>query len=331
MKRALVTGGSGGIGSAICRRLAADGCYVYIHANRNLASAQALADEIRQGGGQAEAIAFDVTDADASRAALEALIADTPIQVLVNNAGIHDDAVFPGMSAAQWHSVLDVSLSGFFNVTQPLTMPMLRSRWGRIVNITSIAGITGNRGQVNYAAAKGALHAATKSLSLELASRGVTVNAVAPGIIQTEHDRRRVRRQGHRGHGADEARRPSGRGGGPGRLPRLGAGELHQRPDHLGQWRHDLIPPAHALAVHQTEALLFFTLLQLTLIVLAARLGGELAQRVGQSPAVGEIIVGILLGPSLFGLLAPELFQYGVSFDARRRRCRCCRRSAWCC
>ena len=186
MKRALVTGGSGGIGSAICRRLAADGCYVYIHANRNLARAQALADEIKTGGGQAEAIAFDVTDAEASRAALEALVADTPIQVLVNNAGIHDDAVFPGMSAAQWHSVLDVSLSGFFNVTQPLTLPMLRSRWGRIVNITSIAGLTGNRGQVNYSAAKGALHAATKSLSLELASRGVTVNAVAPGIIQTE-------------------------------------------------------------------------------------------------------------------------------------------------
>lgn len=186
MKRALVTGGSGGIGSAICRRLAADGCYVYVHANRNLAKAQALADEIKTGGGQAEAIAFDVTDADASRAVLEALVADTPVQVLVNNAGIHDDAVFPGMCAAQWHSVLDVSLSGFFNVTQPLTLPMLRSRWGRIVTITSIAGITGNRGQVNYAAAKGALHAATKSLSLELASRGVTVNAVAPGIIQTD-------------------------------------------------------------------------------------------------------------------------------------------------
>ncbi len=186
MKRALVTGGSGGIGSAICRRLAAEGCYVYIHANQNLTKAQTLADEIRAAGGQAEALAFDVTDADGSRSALEALVADAPIQVLVNNAGIHDDAVFPGMSAAQWHRVLDVSLNGFFNVTQPLTMPMLRSRWGRIVTITSIAGITGNRGQVNYAAAKGALHAATKSLSLELASRGVTVNAVAPGIIQTD-------------------------------------------------------------------------------------------------------------------------------------------------
>jgi len=186
MKRALVTGGSGGIGAAICRRLAADGYFVYVHANRNVAKAEALVEAIRADGGQAEAIAFDVTDAGASRAALETLIADAPIQVLVNNAGIYDDAVFPGMSATQWHSVLDVSLNGFFNVTQPLTMAMIRSRWGRIINITSIAGLTGNRGQVNYSAAKGALHAATKSLALELASRGVTVNAVAPGIIQTD-------------------------------------------------------------------------------------------------------------------------------------------------
>jgi len=186
MKRALVTGGSGGIGSAICRRLAADRFFVYVHANRGLPKAQALVEAVRADGGAAESIAFDVTDAEASRVVLESLTAESPIQVLVNNAGVHEDAVFPGMSAHQWHKVLDVSLNGFFNVTQPLTMPMLRSRWGRIITITSIAGITGNRGQVNYAAAKGALHAATKSLSLELASRGITVNAVAPGIIQTE-------------------------------------------------------------------------------------------------------------------------------------------------
>ncbi len=271
---------------------------------------QALVEAIRADGGQAEALAFDVTDADASRATLEALIADAPIQVLVNNAGIHDDAVFPGMNAAQWHSVLDVSLNGFFNVTQPLTMAMIRSRWGRIIKITSIAGITGNRGQVNYSAAKGALHAATKSLSLELASRGVTVNAVAPGIIADRHDRRRIRQASHREHGADETRRAAGRSRERCQLSCLGAGKLPHWPDHLGQWRHDLSAPAQTLAVHQTEALLFFTLLQLTLIVLAGRIGGALAQRVGQSPAVGEIIVGILLGPSLFGLLAPDLFQY---------------------
>lgn len=185
MRRALVTGGSGGIGAAICRRLAADGCYVYVHAHRNLAKAVALAQEIGDQGGAAEAIAFDVTDAAQSRAVLEGLVDAAPIQILVNNAGVHDDAVFPGMSERQWHKVLRVSLDGFFHVTQPLTLPMIRSRWGRIVNMTSVAALAGNRGQVNYAAAKGGLQAATKSLSLELASRGITVNAVAPGIIET--------------------------------------------------------------------------------------------------------------------------------------------------
>ena len=108
-----------------------------------------------------------------------------PIQIVVNNAGIHDDAVFPGMRTDQWHRVIDVSVNGFFNVTQPLTMPMIRTRWGRIVNISSVAALTGNRGQVNYSAAKGALNAATKALALEVATRGITVNAVAPGIIAT--------------------------------------------------------------------------------------------------------------------------------------------------
>ena len=185
MKRALVTGGSGGIGAAICKRLAADGHHLIVHANRSLDKAVAVVAEIIAAGGSAEALAFDVTDRAASTAALETLLEGGAIQILVNNAGIHADAVFPGMSGEQWDSVLDVSLNGFFNVTQPLTMPMIRTRWGRIITISSIAGITGNRGQVNYSAAKGALHAASKSLALELASRNVTVNAVAPGIIAT--------------------------------------------------------------------------------------------------------------------------------------------------
>jgi 3-oxoacyl-[acyl-carrier protein] reductase len=185
LKHALVTGGSGGIGAAICRRLAADGCHVIIHANRKLEHAATLAEEIRAAGGSAAALAFDVTDAAATTAALETLLADAPIQILVNNAGIHDDAVFPGMRPEQWQRVIDVSLNGFFNVTQPLTMPMMRTRWGRIITISSVAAITGNRGQANYAAAKGALHSASKSLSQELASRGITVNVVAPGIIDT--------------------------------------------------------------------------------------------------------------------------------------------------
>jgi 3-oxoacyl-[acyl-carrier protein] reductase len=185
MKNALVTGGSGGIGAAICRRLAADGCHVYIHAHRGHQAAQALADAICAGGGSAEVLAFDVTDSRAVAEILTPLVEHQPIQILVNNAGIHDDAVFPGMTALQWHRVIDVSVNGFFNVTQPLLMPMIGTRWGRILNISSVAALVGNRGQVNYAAAKSGLHGATKSLSLELASRGITVNAIAPGIIET--------------------------------------------------------------------------------------------------------------------------------------------------
>ncbi|CAM3487292.1 3-oxoacyl-ACP reductase FabG [Polaromonas hydrogenivorans] len=188
-KRALVTGGSGGIGSAICRQLAADGFHVIVHANRSLEAAQTLVAQIRAAGGHAQARAFDVTDAAATAAALELLLADGPIQVVVNNAGIHDDAVFPGMQLRQWQQVIDVSLNGFFHVTQPLMMPMIRTRWGRIITITSVAAVAGNRGQVNYSAAKGALHSATKSLALEVASRGITVNAVAPGIIATPMSR----------------------------------------------------------------------------------------------------------------------------------------------
>lgn len=184
-KRALVTGGSGAIGSAICRQLAADGFHVLVHGHRSLEAASAVAAAIQASGGHAEAVGFDVTDAGQTAAALEALLLQGPVQVLVNNAGIHDDAVFPGMQLRQWQQVIDVSLNGFFHVTQPLMMPMIRTRWGRIISITSVAAVAGNRGQVNYAAAKGALHSATKSLALEVASRGITVNAVAPGIIAT--------------------------------------------------------------------------------------------------------------------------------------------------
>jgi len=182
-KRALVTGASGGIGQAIAERLGRDGAHVIAHANTNLTAAEAVVARIVAAGGSAEAIAFDVTDGDASRGAAERLLAAGAIQIIVNNAGIHDDAVFPGMRAEQWHRVIDVSVNGFFNVTQPLVMAMMRTRWGRIVNVSSIASLTGNRGQVNYSAAKGALNSATKSLALELASRGITVNAVAPGVI----------------------------------------------------------------------------------------------------------------------------------------------------
>ena len=184
-KYALVTGGSGGIGAALCRRLARDGHHVHVHAHRNLAIAAALVEEIRATGGAASAVSFDITDAQATRRALEGLLESGPIQILVNNAGLHDDAVLPGMSSTQWHRVIDVSVNGFFNATQPLLLPMIRTRWGRIVNVSSIAALIGNRGQVNYAAAKGALISASKALALEVATRGITVNSIAPGIIET--------------------------------------------------------------------------------------------------------------------------------------------------
>ena len=183
MRRALVTGGSGAIGAAICRRLAGERHHVYVHANSRASRAEQLAAAIVAGGGSAEPVIFDVTDFAAAGKELERLLAAGAIQIVVNNAGIHDDAVMPGMRTEQWSRVIDVSLNGFFNVTQPLLMPMIGTRWGRIVNISSVAALAGNRGQTNYAAAKAGLHGATRSLALELASRGITVNAVAPGII----------------------------------------------------------------------------------------------------------------------------------------------------
>ena len=182
-KRALVTGASGALGSAIARRLAADGAHLLLHGNARPEALQSLAAEITAQGGSAECCLFDITSDSATAEAMAGLLAGGPVQIVVNNAGIHDDAVFPGMRPAQWHQVIDVSLHGFFRVTQPLTLPMLRTRWGRIINISSVAALAGNRGQVNYAAAKGALNSATKALALELASRGITVNAIAPGII----------------------------------------------------------------------------------------------------------------------------------------------------
>jgi 3-oxoacyl-[acyl-carrier protein] reductase len=188
-KYALVTGGSGAIGAAICRRLAAAGHRVYVHANTNLAAAESVARELTGKGLQAEPLSFDVTDAAQVREHMERLLERAPIQILVNNAGVHEDAAFPAMRPEQWQQVLDVSVSGFFNVTQPLTLPMIRTRWGRIINISSVAALMGNRGQVNYAAAKGALNSATRALALELATRGITVNAVAPGLIDTSMTR----------------------------------------------------------------------------------------------------------------------------------------------
>ncbi|HEV8694769.1 MAG TPA: 3-oxoacyl-ACP reductase FabG [Lysobacter sp.] len=183
IRRALVTGGSGDLGSAICAQLAAAGMHVIVHANSNPVRAEEAVAAILAHGGSAEATAFDVADGAVSHAVIEKLLEAGPIQVVVNNAGIHDDAPLAGMSKEQWKRVIDVSLHGFFHVTQPLLLPMARTRWGRIVSVSSVAAVLGNRGQANYAAAKAALHGATKSLAREMASRGITANVVAPGVI----------------------------------------------------------------------------------------------------------------------------------------------------
>ena len=183
-RRALVTGGSGELGGAVCHALAAAGWHVIVHGHHSLTRAEETAAAIVTAGGSAQALAFDVTDAEVSRASLDVLLSEGPIHALVNNAGIHDDAPMAGMSDEQWHRVIDVSLHGFFHVTQPLLLPMSRARFGRIVSISSVAAQLGNRGQTNYAAAKAALHGASKSLAREMASRGITVNVVAPGVIE---------------------------------------------------------------------------------------------------------------------------------------------------
>jgi len=185
--RALITGASRGIGAAVAEVLAREGHRVIVNYRGNHDAARALQERIRASGGEAELACFDVADAEASGRALQALMADPePIGIVVNNAGITRDGPLPGLTAEAWTSVTRTSLDGFFNVTQPLVMPMVRKRWGRIINIASISGLIGHRGQTNYSAAKAGLIGATRSLAQELAKRNITVNAIAPGLIETD-------------------------------------------------------------------------------------------------------------------------------------------------
>lgn len=185
---ALVTGASRGIGAAVATALARKGHPVLVNYRSNETAALGVQEAIRAQGGEAELLRFDVADAAAVEAALAPWLADgaPPIGVLVNNAGVAVDAPFPALERGAWESVTRTTLDGFYNVTRPLVMPMVRRRWGRIVNVSSVSGVVGNRGQVNYSAAKAGLIGATRALAREIAHRGVTVNAVAPGLIETD-------------------------------------------------------------------------------------------------------------------------------------------------
>ena len=183
-KIALVTGASRGIGEGIARRLAEAGATV-LCAARNVDSVQKVADEINAAGGKAVAVALDITSADVRERATALLKEHERIDILVNNAGITADDLFIRMKDEAWSSVIRTNLDAMFALTQEVTKKMIRSRWGRVINITSVVGLMGNPGQVNYAASKAGIVGFTKALALEIGSRNVTVNAIAPGFIQT--------------------------------------------------------------------------------------------------------------------------------------------------
>jgi len=187
-KRVLVTGSSRGIGREIALRLACDGFAVTVHCRKSRAEGEAVVEEIAAGGGAADLLIFDVTDRAGARQALEAVVAARgAFWGVVVNAGIARDGAFPALSEEDWDAVIDTGLGGFFNITQPLVMPLVRlKKGGRIVVMTSVSGVIGNRGQVNYSAAKAGLIGAAKALAVELGSRSITVNCVAPGLIDTD-------------------------------------------------------------------------------------------------------------------------------------------------
>ncbi|HZX30865.1 MAG TPA: 3-ketoacyl-ACP reductase FabG2 [Rhodocyclaceae bacterium] len=187
-RRILVTGSSRGIGKAIALRLAADGFAIGVHCRSRREEAEQVAATITTAGGQATVLQFDVCDREGTRQALEAdLAANGPWWGIVVNAGVTRDNAFPALTDEDWDVVIDTGLNGFYNVVHPLVMPLVRARkGGRIVTLASVSGVIGNRGQVNYSAAKGGLIAASKALALELASRKITVNCVAPGLVDTD-------------------------------------------------------------------------------------------------------------------------------------------------
>jgi len=186
-KKVLVTGASKGIGRAIALAVSGAGYQLTAHYHKGKEAAEALQKEILQNGGSVELIQFDVSDREECREKLEQWSEKNgAFWGIVSNAGISADDSFPGMSGEYWDRVLRTDLDSFYNVLHPLMMPICRKKRGRIITVSSVSGITGNRGQVNYSAAKAGVIGATKALAVELASRSITVNCIAPGIIETE-------------------------------------------------------------------------------------------------------------------------------------------------
>lgn len=188
MIRALVVGGSSPIGAAVARELAAQGREVVVHANTRAAAAESVCKEIAAKGGVATPFVLDLTATGASEAIAD-LAAENPFQILAHCVGAQRDMPFAAMSGDDWRDVIEVNLNSVFTALNPLILPMIRTRWARVVLISSISAIAGNRGQTNYAAAKSGLHGFAKALSREYGSRGLTANVVAPGLIDTEETR----------------------------------------------------------------------------------------------------------------------------------------------
>ncbi|MCL2206333.1 MAG: 3-ketoacyl-ACP reductase FabG2 [Treponema sp.] len=187
MKHVLITGASRGIGRAIALAASEAGYRIVAHYNKGKEAAESLEKEVREKGGEIELIQFDVSDREDCRVKLEKLTEDNgAFWGIISNAGISADNAFPALTGDEWDSVIRTDLDSFYNILHPLIMPICRKKQGRIITVSSVSGITGNRGQVNYSAAKAGIIGATKALAVELASRSITVNCIAPGIIETD-------------------------------------------------------------------------------------------------------------------------------------------------
>ncbi len=238
-KRALITGASGALGAAMAERLARDGATVLLHANSRPEAVEQLAATIAAAGGKAECHVFDLRSDEACRVACERMLEDGPVQIVVNNAGVHDDAVLPGMRAEQWHKVIDVSLNGFFRVTQPLLLPMMRTRWGRVLNISFGLGADRQPRAGQLCGRQGCAQQRDQGV---VARSGVARRhgqRHCAGHHRLAHGRRNLRPRHGQPDGPDEARRNAAGSGGAGLVPGQRRGGLHHGAGDFDQWWND--------------------------------------------------------------------------------------------